>query len=586
MALELKDSDIEYLLKDPVFAAYWLLGIELDIHQRVRLRNMWFVPEVHDDAGIHTGKTIVGVVFAALQCVLLPSPKGFEPRIVAWFCQDIASAKITFKKEMDNFIARCPRLRAELRRFKGGEGYGYRPAESGFEYVFKNGNRIYVPAIGMAQDAAKLASLRVQVGVIEESKKIDEKSEALDEQILSRINAQCWNPEHPVWGNHVVHLGHAEDPATHPSYKRHKVSKAKIWDGDQGVVIQTASFRDWTPRFHRFRKDKEIRTAKLSMSPAKFAQRYGGIWEYGTEDWYDAKVMEKCRTPRAPVLDRRDFPASIFALGWDTALGASSRSDWSAGVVWRALPVTGKISDTTHICIIGDRLWHISPVWARQIRKGRDGGQLSGMIHRLHQRFQLGRIVFDPGGGGLVLPQELWKPRQFFEEKFHNVAGICQPVDSGLYPQAAPILIKWGKGSTDLAHAFENPDYMATDDGVVQGIQLEAQNLFASNSIMWPLFPEDMSKAALAMFDQEQRKSAADLAITVGQFLNIKVQMVTKDGQQQPRTNKSGFFSFEARGKKDLAYAALMGLAALLSLLRDPEFQPDSTQETECMAIG
>lgn len=586
MALELKDADIGVLLKDPVFAAFFLLGVELDIHQRVRLRTMWFTPEVHDDSGIYTGKTIVGVIWAILRCALLPSPKGFEPRIVGWFCQDITSAKTTFKKEMDQFIAKCPRLRQELLRFRGGAGYGYRPVESGFEYVFKNGNKIYAPAIGMSQDAAKLASLRVHDGVIEESKKIDEKSEALDEQVLSRINAECWNPDHPLWGNHTVHMGHAEDPATHPSYKRHKVSKAKIRDGDQSVAIITACFRDWTPPFHKFRKDKEIRTARLSMSPAKFAQRYGGIWEYGTEDWYDAKVMEKCRTPLAPVLDRRDADSSIFALGWDTALGASSRSDWSAGVIWRASPVIGQVHDTTHVCIIGDRLWRISPVWGRQIRRGRDGGQLAGMIHRLDQRFQLGRIVYDPGGGGLVLPKELWKTKQFFDDKFHNVSGICEPADSGLYPQASPILIKWGKGSTDLAHAFEEPKYMATDDGVVQGIQLEAQGLFASNSIMWPLFPEEMSKAQLATLDVEQLKSLADLSITVGQFLNIKVQMVTKDGEQKPRVNKSGFFSFDARGKKDLAYAALMGLAGLLSLLRDPEFQPETKEESGCMAIG
>jgi hypothetical protein len=585
MALHLKNSHIEAFLRDPVLAAWYFFDVDMDIHQRSRLRRMWFVPEVQDDSGIYTGKTLVAWIWAQLRCILLPSPKGYDPRIVGVFYQDIASAKSIYKPYYDKFISSSERFRNELSRQQGG-AYGYRPAESGFEYIYRNGNRNFCPAIGLKEDAAKLASLRVHDGLVEEAKEMEKKSDALDNQILSRINADCWNPKHPLWTNHRVLLGHAEDPATHPAYKRHKAAKQAIWDGDQDTAIITANFRDWTAKFAHMRKVKEIRMAKRTMTPAKFAQRYGGLWEYGTEDWYDGKVMEKCRSIHVKVLDRRDHPSSIFALGWDTALGASARSDYSAGFIWGARPVLDRVHDTTGIFIHGDRMWRISPAWARKIRKGRDGGHLSGMIHRCHRHFQLGRIVFDPGGGGLILPKELWKPEQLIDGQLQKVTGICQPQDSGLYPEAAALLMKWAKGSVDLAHVFEEEKYLATDDGIVEAIHLETQAMFASNSIMWPLAPDDIPANVRGTLSKEQLRSMQDIEETFKQFINIKVETVVKDGEQVPRRNRTGFLSFTATGKKDLAYASIMGLAGLLSLLKDPDFQESEGQDTDCMVMG
>jgi hypothetical protein len=586
MALTLKQSEIEAFIKDPVLAAWSIFGgLELDVAQRVRLRTMWFVPEVHDDSGIYTGKTIVSWIWVQLRCILLPSPRGFAPRIVGVFYQDINSANSVFKPYFKKFIDACPVYRNELSR-QHGKTIGYRPFGSGFEYIYKNGNSVFCPAIGMKEDAAKIASLRVHDGFVEEAKEIDLKSDALDNQILSRINADCWNPQHPVWTNHKVLVGHAEDPATHPSYKRHQVSKAKIWDGDQDVAVITSSFRDWTPKFIRFRKDKEIRTARLSMSGAKFSQRYGGLWEYGTEDWYDAKVLEKCRSRRAPLLLRRD-PAldEIFTFGWDTAPGGNARSDLNAGFAWRALPVTGPITNTDGLYHAQGRYYQLSPVWGTEIR-GRDGGVLSGVIHRQHQRFQFGRLVYDPGGGGLWVAKELWKTLQYFDGAYHQVTGLCQPEQSGSYPEASPLVIKWGKGSVDLAHAWSEEKYLATDDGIVEAIQREAQNLFASRSILWPLAPDKMTTRELEALSPEQRNSLLKIDVAFKQLLGIQVKTLTRNGEEVPLVTRNGFLSFTSRGKKDCAYAALYGLAAMLSLLNDPNFDPGSAQEEECMAFG
>lgn len=586
MALTLKQSHIEAFIADPVFAAWYFFGVELDVHQRVRLRLAWFTQELQDDSGIYTGKTLVAWIWAQLRCILLPSPRGFNPRIVGVFYQDIASAKSIYKPYYDNFISSSPRFRAELMRHRG-QGLGYRPFGSGFEYVYRNGNSNFVPAIGIKEDAAKIASLRVHDGLVEEAKEIEKKSDALDNQILSRINADCWNPKHPVWCNHRFLLGHAEDPATHPAYKRHKAAKAAIHDGDQDIAIITSNFRDWTPGHHHRRKDKEIRMAKRTMSPAKFSQRYGGLWEYGTEDWYEPKVLSKCQTAKAPLLNRRDFEDSIFCLGQDTAGGAGRRSDWNAMVLWRArrVPDWVKVPDTTGLYMAHGNRWEVSPVWAWQ-GKSRDGGQLSGIVHRGHQRFAFGRVVYDPGGGGLWVAKEFWKPVQVFDGKQQVVTGLCRPEDSGLYPQASPILVKWAKGSTDLAHAWEEPRFLVSDDGIVEAIHLKAQEMFYGQQIQWPLSPDDWNKAAYNALGEEERRSLMFLNMTLNQFHNIKVKMTTRNGEDVPLVSKQGFRSFTAIGKKDLAYAALYGLAGILSLINDPDYLPGETANGDCMVMG
>jgi len=587
MALTLRESEIIAFIRDPVYAAWHFFGVELDVHQRARLKTMWITPEYQDDSGIFTGKTLVGWIWCQLRCMLLPSPPGYDPRIVAAFYQDIGSASTIFKPYYDKFISESPRFRNELKRQQGGK-LGYRPVGGGFEFVYKNGNSVLVPAIGLKEDAEKMASLRVHDGMFEEAKSIEKKSDAIGNQLLSRCNAKCFNPYHSVWTNHVVLMGHAEDP-NHPAHKRHKAAKEAIRDGDQSVAILTSNFRDWTPKFVHLRKDKEIKMARRIMSPAKFAQRYEGRWEWGTEDWYEAPAIKKCRSARAPVMTARDHPEAVFCAGQDTAGGENRRSDWNAIVVWRGMmvPEWQKVPDTTglYFATSGQR-WQISPVWAWK-GKARDSGQISGIVHRMHRRFQLARLVYDTRGGGQWAAKEYWKPDQFFDGCLQKVPGICCPEDSGLYPQASPILLKWGKGSSDLFHAFENPHYLATDDGIVEGIHLKAQEMFYGQSFLFPLPPEETPKSILTAYDQEQKNAHNALDQMLTEFMRIKVEMITnRAGEIMQKTNKTGFRSFRATGKKDLAYAGLYGLAGLLSVINDPEFQSGETSGSDCMAVG
>lgn len=52
-------TQLEAFFFDPVMAARVLLGVQLDVFQRVRLRFYWFFPECMDSSGVGTGKTVV-----------------------------------------------------------------------------------------------------------------------------------------------------------------------------------------------------------------------------------------------------------------------------------------------------------------------------------------------------------------------------------------------------------------------------------------------------------------------------------------------------------------------------------------------
>jgi hypothetical protein len=586
MPLTLKQSHIEAYLRDPVLAAWAIFGAELDVFQQVRLRLMWHVPELIDDSGISTGKTEILWLWAQLRAILLPQPSPYPHRIIGIYYPTLESAKSNFMPKYEKYLEQSEVFRHELRPMHGGK-LGYQSLNGAIQWVYRNGSIVQCPAANYAQDSKNQASKRFHDVGVDEAKEADGSSQGLDSQILGRVTAPGWNNKHPVWANHVVLMGHAEDPDTHPFYRRVRAFRALIKDGSQNHAIITSSYRDWTARFQKdLRPDGMIRTARLTMTKARFRQIWEGLWEHGSEDWYESGDVRKACTRRVPVLTRRDKPSTIFAMGWDTAPGATRKADLNAGVVTAAVPLPADTRETLGVFRFHGRAFRIHPVWAAQIR-GRDAGELAGIIHRANQRFGLRRIVFDPGGGGSWVQKELWKDKQFFDGRIHKVTGLCTPEASFLYPQAQPILTPFSRGAVELAPVWGEDRFRNSDEGIIEAIHRLAQSMFASHTWWWPAPQEDRPAAEFAAMDTEQRMALLTLSECLKQFLTIKV---VTGPDNSPRVTKRGFLMFRADGKqkKDLAYAALYSLAAILSLLMDPEFHEDESEEGAglCMACG
>lgn len=583
MAITLKQSHVEAYIKDPVLAAWAIFGANLDVFQQVRLRYMWWVPELIDDSGISTGKTEILWLWAQLRAILLPQPSPYPQRIIGIYYPTLESAKSNFMPKYEKYIETSPVFRNELRSMHGGK-LGYQSLDGAIQWVYRNGSIVQCPAANYAQDAKNQASKRFHDVGVDEAKEADKGSNGLDSQILGRVTAPGWNNKHPVWANHVVLMGHAEDPDTHPFYRRVKAFRALIRDGSQNHAIITSSYRDWSARFQKdLRPDGMIRTAKLSMPKARFRQVWEGLWEHGSEDWYDGTDLRKCCTRRVPVLSRRENPKTIFGLGWDTAPGATRKADLNAGAVCGAEPLVADTRETRGVFRVNGRAWRIWFPWAAQVR-GRDAGELSGIIHRADQRFLFSRIVFDPGGGGAWVQKELWKEQQFFDGKMQRVTGLCTPESSHIYPQARPILSPFARGSMELAPVWGEDRFRNSDEGIIEAIHRVAQAMFASGSICWPSPQDDRPASDMAGMDAEQRMALLALSVAMQQLLSIKV-VVGPD--LAPRVTKRGFLMFRAEGKKkkDLGYAALYALAAVLSVLMDPDYDEEDEETSACMGM-
>lgn len=584
MSVCLKQSELEAFIKDPVLAAWAIFGAELDVFQKVRLRMMWWVPELIDDSGISTGKTEILWIWAQLRAILLPQPRPYPHRIIGIYYPTLDSAQSNFAPKYQKYIETSPAFRNELRRMHGGK-LGYQALKGAIQWVYCNNSIVQCPAANYAQDAKNQASKRFHDVGVDEAKEADGSSEGLDKQILGRVTAPGWNNKHPIYANHVVLMGHAEDPDTHPFYRRVKAFRSLIRDGSQGHAIITSSYRDWTPKFQKdLRPDTMIRRDKLTMTTARFRQIWEGLWEHGTQDWYDSNDMKKVCTRSVPVLTRRKFDFSIASLGWDTAPGANSKSDLNAGIITQADPLPLNTRETLGVSWFHGRPFRIYPTWGMQVR-GRDAGELSGIIHRADQRFGLRKIVADPGGGGMWVQKELWKSEQFYDGKIHRVSGICSADSAHLYPQARPILSMFKRGAPELYPVWGEDRFRNSDEGIIEAIHRIAQAMFASGGIAWPAPAEDRPPGEMEQFDPEQRMALLALSVALQQFLSIKVSV---GSDNEVRLTKRGFLTFSADGKKkkDLAYAALYSLVGLLSLLMDPEFHEEEQEAGHCMAAG
>jgi hypothetical protein len=111
------------------------------------------------------------------------------------------------------------------------------------------------------------------------------------------------------------------------------------------------------------------------------------------------------------------------------------------------------------------------------------------------------------------------------------------------------------------------------------------QAMMENRSMLVPAHCDDWSAREMAAFDNEQRAVLRTFDLMMDEFLSIKVALGA-DGA--PKMARGGFRIFRAEGrkKKDLAYAALYSLAALLSCLMDPENDPAAHGADEGLMAG
>lgn len=304
--LTITQSMMEDFLCDPVLAAKVLMGYDLDVFQRARLRYNWWVPFVVDSSGYSTGKTIGQFIYTCLRAMLLPVHD------VGVYYPVFETGKSTYWRYFDR--CQAPIFRAHLggkHMDDEGQSKGKASNEGGgcYKAWFKTGGTIFMPAPSFMKKASTQASLRFGTMVIEEWTHIDAMTPpgeegGIDAQLIGRVTAEPWNQHHPLWTNHIKYSAPAK-PRSHPGYRRYKALLKKangivvngrlLAGGDPMYAAISYSYKDWSEEptetgkswAERFRIQSNIDAKKAqTSSPSDWLGEGLGVWAVSGTGWY------------------------------------------------------------------------------------------------------------------------------------------------------------------------------------------------------------------------------------------------------------------------------------------------------------
>ena len=578
MALTLKDSWITEFIRDPVMAAYVIMGVEMDAFQAVRFRTKWFVPRVIDSSGVSVGKSEENFWLACLWSILLTNPPPYPGRIVSVYYQTLDVARDVFWEKWSKYIELSPLLRNQL--LPTARGKWGSTSEGFLQMRFRNGNQVQCPAGDFINDSKNQASKRFTTLIVDEAPEIDKMGKGLNKQLLSRATAAVFNKNHPVWTNHVVLSGHAEDPGSHPFWARIKQYRKLIRDGSQRHALVTSCYADYSEKFAAHRPDEEVKENREILTLAEFRQQWWGLWVYGTKDWYPSKNMAECISKLIKPLMKAEPGEWLYVLGWDTAPGLTRKSDFNYGTVMgvRRVVLQPGESSRGYLRIPERGLFEVKPVYAVGSH-GEGTDELAGVIHKLHQLFGFSMIVMDPGGGGAWIYKKLRENQQYIDGEWQTVRGLCTVDDTSEYPQADPVVALFSRGEFRLEHLWD-ARAMAGDEGIVESAHTEFSRAFETNSLRWTPREEDLDMSYVQSLTREEREVLTSLEHVYQQVGKVKVVV---DSSDKPKMTARGFRRFSSTGKKDAAYSALYAYMGILAVLKNPEEAPFGEGEADAV---
>lgn len=585
---------IEDIICDPVVGAKVIMGENLDVFQRVRLKICWHTPRVMDTSGFSSAKTKNMWIVANLRALIFPEHVG------AVYYPTFTSGQKNYWGYYNEVAMRAPIFRSQLGLIRvdgvdsrsGNSAKATGRGPSVWECHYLNSSKIMMPAPGFLTGSKSQAGYRFNDLYIDEWTKAEAmslESDGIDDQLIGRTTRHSWNQHHPIHGNHHLFLATAEDDVMHPAHDRYEGYVAECRRGNPDYFVFGFCFKDYSAKpfnksqtfEERFRNHAALRDMKKNKSKQGYLAEGIGVWGNNRRGLYTSEMIKHCHEvglrDKAEIVCSRtedvEGDKAHYFLGVDPAKADNKKADNGALVVLRAVPlVPGKLSKEASD-------YRTSFCYGYKVRKA-DAPQWSAIIHMKHQHFGFSGIQLDPGGGGIWIRPELAKSQQVIRDHLTNVRPLaCLEDEAEMLIMAEFILSIFKPKDLLVSRTWANMDVKQQDN-----LNDIAHTEFVEGLSRGVGFPEPPKKGDEGRFKSDEAREAAFLVEAIGRELQQIFYKTNNDGTTF--YNKHNAREFASKRRKDFAYAAMMAYMRFLIWVKGGSDELDISDDDAEMAFA
>lgn len=530
---------VEDMIFDPILGAKVLLGIKVPPHEELRILWMWSTYYTIDDSGFSTGKSFTFAIVAALRSIL------FSQRVSGIISKTFSQGKLIFQN-LDRWYNTSKIFRSCVKHAGGKSRLVH--GNDAWSAHFTNESEIRTLPPDFVKDAERVRSERWNDGYFDEWTVYGNMA-ALNKTLTGRVSRVNDFGDCPVRMNHI-HLGSTPTFTYHPSFQVVKRVAHQISQGNKNYGRYSCNYRhvpdtkEWKWLVDR----KTIFHMQTVLPPGVIKTEIDGVWQQDSGAFYSSREIEQCRYQNAMPLLRRELETDIFIAGMDVARGGSQKGSQR-----------GDDFSLSAFLLRGNNM----PVHAFTARFNNvTSEQMSGVVHKWHRVFGFSMLVYDPGGGGLFVVDDLRKEDQLI----NGVKTKCTPMDDmrgGLLGLSYKIIVPF-KRSQFYIDKMEGK--MVSDSVLVNKMHAAMQVAIAKREVIlagkWKTWLDlgvedwdiDSKREHLnnAAGIAEHEKITAEMDLAVSQMMMVDID---RDDEKNPIVDSHGMYKFGSKEKKDSAYS-------------------------------
>lgn len=534
---------VEDLLFNPAMAAKVILDIDLPPHQELRLLTMWTHSMTIDDSGFSSGKTHTAAICISLRAVLMTN------RISGVLSKTFRQGKFIFHR-IKKWSETNKIFRGMIKHYNGKpriiEG------QEVHQIYWRGGSELRVLPPNWIKDAEGLRGERWNDGYCDEWSSFGNE-QSITSVIYGRVTNANEHEDCPVRQNHL-HLFSTPQYKHHGSYRIVEAIEKDIKDGNKDYARFTSNYRH-IPRIRKWRSlvdRKRIRLMQISNPPGVTGSEVDGLWQEDSMSYYSSLYIEEATKNWNPekhsILTKRLHDADVYLMAFDMARGSQDRRKLKGddfGFVVMRLPLGNP-----------DGMY---PCFAFR-KNGVKAPEAAAVIHKYHAAFGFSFLMYDPGGGGVFVYDELTKSIQRINGEPIQVTPLID-IDDNTGVIGDRIVAPLRRG-TDIIKLYWGA--MASDNVLLNRMHNLLKQSIELQSIPLPPIPPILEKNFITDIEEireflhveknlsERERCWCELYLMSQQLIKVDVKRDIKSGEEIKDTK--GMMQFSSREKKDMAY--------------------------------